>query len=717
MASATRIIYLVTIAALVLIAALSLAIYRSAERDAVAAYSSQQLAVTGAVASAIQSEIDALSERLRLFGTLPSVQMPSVEYVGGRVNAAFGRDRRGLVTEVARVDATGHAYHWSTDGRLIVNGAVTRVDADMRARVADRAHEGDVLLAPVWWQETAPAHLRALVTPVWRTASSLEIPTPPNDFNGILALVIDVRRLAELYLGRASTDLIEDRQLMEMGRGGPAVVVGATGGRFVTGISTHVDDQAAGTTVIDGPIGRRVHSWSRFIAADHTWLVETSAPYERITARVRRSAFGQLYLTLALFLAVTLAAWLLVRRERRAEEERGALRLQLAHAQKMEAIGRLAGGVAHDFNNMLTAILGYATLILEEAPPASSIHEHADQIRRASESASGLTHKLLAFGRRQVLQAEPLDLGAMFESLLSLVGRVIGERIVIASDAQPGLWPVVADPVQVEQSLVNLAINARDAMPEGGTLHVHVRNHPCPEGELRDGYVVLPGDYVQVVVRDTGVGMDETTRKRMFEPFFTTKPKGKGTGLGLSSVYGFVKQSGGYINVTSAPGAGTTIELLLPRAPAGRTPKVEAVFPAAAVSPVRTGSATILVVEDEDAVRALAVSLLERQGYRVIQAANAGGALRVVERDRERIDLLLTDVVMPGMQGPELARLLRLEYPTLPVVFMSGYAAEELTDEMRRDAVLLPKPFSSATLLDAVGGALDRRSGDPDVIG
>ena len=255
----------------------------------------------------------------------------------------------------------------------------------------------------------------------------------------------------------------------------------------------------------------------------------------------------------------------------------------------MEAIGKLAGGVAHDFNNMLTAILGYASLIHEDAPASSPMREFSGQIRRAAESAAALTQKLLAFSRRQVLQANQFDLAPMVENLLLLVRRVIGENIAVDFDAEKGLWPILADPVQVEQSIVNLAINARDAMPDGGTLSILARNLSRPRGERRGDVEVRPGDYVQITVADTGSGMDDATKARMFEPFFTTKPTGQGTGLGLSTVYGFVKQCGGYVTVQSTRGAGTAIELLLPRAPVPDPPAVAPATPPAAAYRSRRG--------------------------------------------------------------------------------------------------------------------------------
>jgi two-component system cell cycle sensor histidine kinase/response regulator CckA len=403
---------------------------------------------------------------------------------------------------------------------------------------------------------------------------------------------------------------------------------------------------------------------------------------------------------------VPVAGLLVARRERRVQDAQRRLERQLSESQKMEAIGKLAGGVAHDFNNMLTAILGYAGMIHEDAPPKSPTQQHALQIRRAAESAATLTQKLLAFSRRQVLHTNQVDFAAMLDNLVVLIRRVIGENITVSTHAEPGLWQILADPVQVEQSVLNLAINARDAMPNGGTLQITARNAPRPKGERRPDGDVKPGEYVQITVTDTGTGMDEATRARMFEPFFTTKPQGQGTGLGLSTVYGFVRQCGGYINVMSTPGEGTSLEVLLPRAPVARDLKVPT--PGEAVTDGATpGRECVLVVEDEEAVRHFALESLQRQGYHVIAAASGEEALHIASVHDGTIHLLLTDVVMPGIKGPELARRLRAMRPGLRVLLMSGYAADVVTGADLQDAALVAKPFSAASLARAVRNILD----------
>jgi signal transduction histidine kinase/CheY-like chemotaxis protein len=470
--------------------------------------------------------------------------------------------------------------------------------------------------------------------------------------------------------------------------------------------NAHDHAEPQGTSLLDDGDGRRLHAWAKLTAADETWVVASSARYDLVAAQIRRSITSQLALSALLLVAIPLVGFIIARRERRAMEEQRRLERQLAESQKMEAIGKLAGGVAHDFNNMLTAILGYSSMIAEDAPPASPIRDQAIQIRRAAESAASLTQKLLAFSRRQVLQANHVELGPMLDSLSQLIRRVIGENITVTTHTEAEVWPILADPVQVEQSIVNLAINARDAMPHGGTLQITARNAPRPEGERRPDGDVKPGDYVQITVTDTGAGMDEHTRARMFEPFFTTKPHGQGTGLGLSTVYGFVHQGGGHIAVLSTPGQGTSIELLLPRAPATHAaPPLRTPTPASDAG--RPGHETVLVAEDEEAVRQLAVESLERHGYRVLAASSGDEALRLAATHDGAIHLLLSDVVMPGMKGPELAVRLRAQRPGLRVLLMSGYAADVVTAADLREAALLSKPFSTAALSRAVRQALD----------
>jgi len=704
----TRAIILGTLAALIVVATLSVMIYRSTVSGAIAQHSTQQLAMVRTAAVGIQGEIQGLSAQLRQFASLPSVQNLDVVYLGQRISAAFGENSSGIVRYVGRLGADGKLYYWSPDGKLLGNALPTSLDAESQSRNTNIASRGQVWMGAAWWVPEAPQHLRVLFTPVWRTSPSSENPTPANDFNGTVGLVIDLSRLVEIYLGPALAELADDQLVVGLATGDFGVRMGPSG-RGISPASgdSHGHVEPQGISLLDDEGGRRIHTWARLNAASQAWLVASSSQYDRVAAQVQRSATGQLALMGVLLLSVPLGGWLLYRRERRLQEGQRQLERQLAESQKMEAIGKLAGGVAHDFNNMLTAILGYASLIIEDAPPNSPVREQASQIRRAAERAGALTQKLLAFSRRQVLQTNQFDVAVMLDNLLMLVRRVIGAPITVTSEAEPGLWPVLADPGQVEQSVLNLALNARDAMPDGGTLAIVARNAPRPDGERRPDGDVKPGDYVQITITDTGTGMDEATKARMFEPFFTTKPHGKGTGLGLSTVYGFVKQCGGYIGVTSEPGAGTSVELLLPRAPSLAKPLPTPTPTPPLAGPARKAAETVLLAEDEDAVRFLAAEYLERSGYHVLQAANGEEALRVADAFDGTIHILVTDVVMPGLKGPDLARRLRAARPSIQVLLISGYAADVVTEDDLRHATLLSKPFAPAALTRAVRQLLD----------
>jgi signal transduction histidine kinase len=692
---------LITAAVLAVIAALSLVIYRANERDAVQSFATQQLGVARTVAVALETEIAALSGSLRLLNTLPSVQGLDLDFVPQRVNAAFQHEAVVVIQEVVRIDMDQRRYAWSTKGRVIASGEPVPSQSDAWDWFADRGNAGAVRIDRVWWMTSGADHLRILATPVWRVASSGEMPIPPNDFHGVLAFVVDVGQLVNAYARRAQLDRDGSSLVLDLGGKDSTIRVGlATRSDEVPNWTQEGSAARREATVIEH---ESVVAWTRLEAPLEEWTVAVHTPYAVAAESARGGGQRQLAIVLSLLIAVPVLGWLLVRRERRSEDEQRQLHLQLAQAQKMDAIGKLAGGIAHDFNNMLTAILGYASLILESVPPKSSVHEEATQIKRAAESAAALTQKLLAFSRRQVLQPQQISLRDLLDDLLPLLRRLLGAQIVLESNTEDDLWPIVADPVHVEQSIVNLAINARDAMPDGGRLQIAACN--VPRGDRRAEQVVAPGDYVRLTVKDSGIGMDEATRGRMFEPFFTTKPTGKGTGLGLSTVYGIVKQSGGHITVESAPGSGTSIELLLPRAPAGSR---VAAAPIVHERPV-PGHETVLLVEDDGAVRELARATLDRHGYRLLCASSSEEALQLMEKFNGPIALLLTDVVMPGIQGPDLAVKIRLMRPGIRVLFMSGYAAETLTEEMLRDASHLQKPFSAAVLARTVRAVLDRR--------
>ncbi|MGC2197410.1 MAG: PAS domain S-box protein [Terriglobales bacterium] len=389
--------------------------------------------------------------------------------------------------------------------------------------------------------------------------------------------------------------------------------------------------------------------------------------------------------------------------------ERKGLEEQLRQAQKMEAVGTLAGGVAHDFNNLLTVITGYTQILMEQhARDAQSSHS-IEQIFRAAERAAALTRQLLAFSRRQMLQPRVINLNTLVRNLEKMLHPLLGERIRIALQTAPDLGRVRADPGQVEHILMNLAVNARDAMPRGGTLTVHTVNADLGEGFARTHPGASIGRYVMFSVSDTGTGMDAHALAHLFEPFFTTKEPGKGTGLGLSMVYGIVKQSGGYITVDSAPGRGTTFKVYLPRVDEAEEPQAIEAAPLAR----STGSGTILLVEDEDAVRSLVDAILTSDGYKVLVAESADEAIRLCRRHGPAIDILLTDVVMPGVNGPELAKNLLALRPGLRVVYMSGYAGEHLDDEgvSADGAALLQKPFTAAALEEKIRQILQQPVG------
>jgi len=383
--------------------------------------------------------------------------------------------------------------------------------------------------------------------------------------------------------------------------------------------------------------------------------------------------------------------------------ERKRLEEQLLQSQKMDAVGQLAGGIAHDFNNILTAIEGYTEFALDRVDGDEKLRDDLIEIRKAAARAATLTSQILAFARRQVVRSRALDLNDVIDETKKLILRLIGEHIAVASRLEVPLGNVMADPSQITQVLVNLAVNARDAMPGGGRLAIETANVAI--GAVEAAEIGLePGAYVALTVADTGVGMDAATAKRVFEPFFTTKPVGQGSGLGLSTVYGIARQSGGGVSITSEPGRGTTVRVCLPRIVEIADP----VDDVEAGGDTAQGQGTILLVEDEDVIRRLAGEMLERQGYTVISAADPETALELAAQEAT-VDLLLTDVVMPVMNGPELARRLVTARPSLRVLFTSGYPADAIADGglVDRESSLLCKPFSSTELVAAVRDALD----------
>jgi PAS domain S-box-containing protein len=387
--------------------------------------------------------------------------------------------------------------------------------------------------------------------------------------------------------------------------------------------------------------------------------------------------------------------------------DRRKLSEQLRQSQKMEAVGQLAGGVAHDFNNLLTAILGYCNLMLDDLPRDSPLRPDIAEVKAAGERAASLTRQLLAFSRRQMLQPQIVDINSLIRQMETLLRRIISEDVELVTALAPSLPPVKVDPACIEQVLVNLAVNARDAMPAGGRVTIETTVIDLDEPYAVSHATVVPGRYVMLAVSDTGEGMDASTRARVFEPFFTTKEQGKGSGLGLATVYGIVKQSGGYIWVYSEPGHGSVFKIYLPYAASLVASATDDRSPSSGTR----GWETVLLVEDEDAVRALAREVLRRHGYVVLEARHGLDALRVAERHPDVIQLLVTDVVMPHMSGRALAERLGAVRPKMKVLFMSGYTDHAVMHRhLAPGAAFLQKPFSPETFARMVRALLDEEN-------
>ena len=396
--------------------------------------------------------------------------------------------------------------------------------------------------------------------------------------------------------------------------------------------------------------------------------------------------------------------------------ERRALEQQLQQSQKMEAVGRLAGGIAHDFNNLLMVISGYSEFLLERLGAEPHLRGPAQEIASASERASSLTRQLLAFSRKQMLAPRIVNLNDVASENLRMLTRMIGEDIDLVMVPSPNLWAVRADAGQIEQVIMNLAVNARDAMPSGGKLTIETSNVSLDDDYARAHGPLRPGDYVMVAISDTGNGMDQETQSHIFEPFFTTKGP-KGTGLGLSMVYGIVKQSGGYIWVYSEVGRGTTFKIYLPRVASLEEPAAQ-VVPPRQFQKVEPGTETILLVEDEANLRYLARQYLEKQGYKVIEAADGAVAMQIAVAHEAVIHLLLTDVIMPGMNGRELAQRISEIRPNVKILYMSGYTENVIGHNGTLDAGvrLLQKPFTLRDLKNKVREVLDATPTPPEEV-
>jgi CheY-like chemotaxis protein len=372
---------------------------------------------------------------------------------------------------------------------------------------------------------------------------------------------------------------------------------------------------------------------------------------------------------------------------------------------KMEAVGRLAGGVAHDFNNLLTVIMGYSELLLQKIGEESPMHGQVEEIKRAGERAASLTQQLLAFSRKQIIEPKVVHLDHLVAEMHKMLTRLIGEDIVLQATTGKSLGSVKIDPGQFQQILINLLVNARDAMPGGGKIVIETANVDLDEGYCAVHPYVKPGQFVMLAVSDTGHGMSEEVQAHIFEPFFTTKEKGCGTGLGLATTYGAVHQAGGSIEVYSEVGIGTTFKIYLPRVEEQVTKPVNDDLP----TDLPGGTETVLIVEDEGILRNLCVQILEQLGYRVLQARNGAEAIAKAQGYGDRMDLLLTDVVMPGMNGSELATQLVLHNPEMKVLFTSGYTEDVISHHgvLAEGVSFIGKPYGSAALARKIREVLD----------
>ncbi|NMC71479.1 MAG: PAS domain S-box protein [Myxococcales bacterium] len=465
-------------------------------------------------------------------------------------------------------------------------------------------------------------------------------------------------------------------------------------GRDYAGI-THPEDLAASREHVRSLMAGERNGFQlqkRYVRKDG------SVMWADVTATLLRDAGGRPLCVVVDALDVT--------EQRRSEE-------QLRVAQKMEAVAHLAGGLAHDFNNFMSVILGRAGFALERLREGDPLHEDLVEIEKAGRRAATLTDQLLALGRRRAKAPEILSPDDVLRDLESMLSRLLGEHITVARTTEPGLRCVKVDRSELEQVILNLAVNARDAMPDGGTLTLDTANVTLG-ADAAGTLVAPPGPYVRLTVSDTGAGMDEATRERVFDPFFTTKRPGQGTGLGLATVYAIVRRSGGCLELESAPGRGTTFRLFFPAT--GETPAPAPIAPAPPRD-VPASQGTILLVEDDAAVRRVTERMLLSAGYRVLSATGGGDALLLMEQHDGPIDLLLTDVLMPRMSGPKLAERLRRIRPSLRVLFMSGYAAPDGDDtrwagpEVPIPGTVIPKPIDRATLLSRVREALETPSG------
>jgi signal transduction histidine kinase len=602
--------------------------------------------------------------------------------------------------QVAVADARGDLLYSAVPVAARINIA----DRDHFRVHASRPDAGLVISVPV----------QARATGTWAFFLSRRVNRPDGAFGGVVTLGLD-----PFYFGKVYGNLRvgEDRVGIIVGTDHVVRVRIARDEPFVgddiSGFSPVFRKAAArpaGSYEVITSVGNKARFASYRAMPDFPLIVIVSAVKDEVLADWRRSVGRYVGVMAALTLFVAGFGALLITtlaKTRRREEEARELQERLNHAQKLEAIGTLAGGVAHDFNNMLGVILGQVEFAKEEAGPAGPLRESLEEIDKAAHRSVNVTRQLLAFARKQAIAPRVLDLNDGVESILRMIRRLIGERIELRWSPGAGVWKVRIDPSQLDQLLTNLATNARDAIPGAGTVAVGTANASIDAAFAARVPGAAPGDYAVLTVGDTGSGIRPEDLPNIFEPFFTTKGTGKGTGLGLATVYGIVKQNGGFIDVESAPDRGSTFRLYLPRAKEEAAPSVEG----GALTPApRGGGETILVVEDELAKLQLVRKMLESIGYRVVATDDPAEALRIASREDAKIDLVVTDVVMPRMNGRELEEAIRRVRPGQRCLFMSGYPAQV----MAREGVLDPgvdylqKPFTRAALAEKVRELLDR---------
>lgn len=737
---AARWVVLALLGALIPILALGAFAYRAATRSAESLVRSGNASASGLAGALVQAELQGRLMAMQATAAVPRFREAVSQRNEGEVRHFLqaGVQADSLIVRAFVADPEG--LLWSDWPVAPESLGKTFSDRDWYRCTLDR---GKACISEIYRRNAVPAVL----------VVSLAVPVSVED-GALLGILVHQIRLEGL------TDLL---QRVEVGRGGSLMLLDFHGKLVAHPALDLQEGQPSpyrGIALLEGNEGGGDHpvsvayvdpvsgepviaSVTPLMLAGRRWTVVAQQPVKRAFADVRRLGLHIGLAALLLSLAGAGAAVFLlrayrrlqrlndrldsvndrlqdeVRRRRRAEEDLQRVNAnlerlvaertkalqekqeQLLQAQKMEAIGRLAGGVAHDFNNLLTIITGYSEMLLREAPGGSGSRQQLRQIRRAADRAGSLTRQLLAFSRKQVLQPRVLDPNTVVGEMDAMLRRLIGEDIDLVTKLNPDVYSIKFDPGQIEQIVMNLAVNARDAMPRGGKLTIETDNVELDEDYARTHPDAVPGPHVMIAMTDTGMGMDAETKARIFEPFFTTKEKGKGTGLGLSTVYGIVKQSGGNIWVYSEPGHGTTFKVYLPRAEESSRP-VQPQDRKAAVA--LRGSETILLVEDDEDVRALLRDVLEAGGYRVLATGDAQEAMDLCRRHKGEVDLLLTDVVMPRMGGRELAENIMALQPNIKVVYMSGYTDNAIVHHGVLDpgTAFIEKPIAPNVLLEKI---------------